>query len=217
MSTWALVPIKPRALCKTRLASVLSPARRIALVRTLLDHVLATLRATAAIDHIALVSAERDCVADDVRLLLDHGNDLNSSLESGVARAIAAGATTVLILPADLPLLTVGDVEQLLGGARRAGIALAPDRHERGTNAVCMTLPARLELEFGEDSFRRHRRQAAGRGTEAACVRSESLGFDVDTVADWQCFAQRTRDPASNPSGRISLRTMSCCACRSRR
>ena len=201
MSTWALVPIKSRALCKTRLVSVLSPGRRIALVRTLLDHVLATLRATTTVDHIALVSAERDCVADDVPLLLDQGSDLNSSLESAVARAIAAGATTLLIVPADLPLLTVADVEQLLAGARRAGIALAPDRHGRGTNAVCMRLPARLELEFGEDSFRRHCRQAAERGTEAACVRSESLGFDVDTVTDWQCFAQRTGDLASNPYG----------------
>jgi FO synthase len=190
MSTWALVPVKPRAVCKTRLASVLSTSRRIALVRSLLDHVIATLRATAAVDHIALVSAERDCVADDVRLLPDHASDLNSSLESAVARAVAAGATTLLILPADLPLLTVNDVERLLGAVRHAGIALAPDRHERGTNAVCMTLPARLELEFGENSFERHRRNAAARGTEAACVRSESLGFDVDTVADWQHFEQ---------------------------
>lgn len=132
MSTWALVPIKPRTLCKTRLASVLSPPQRIALVRTLLSHVLDTLRATTGVDHIALVSAERDCVADDVRLLLDHGNDLNSGLESGVARAIAAGATTVLILPADLPLLTVADVERLLDGVA----APASLWHPIGTSAA---------------------------------------------------------------------------------
>jgi FO synthase len=189
MSTWALVPIKSRALCKTRLASVLSPRQRLALVRELLQHVLSTLRAAPDIEHIALVSSERDGVADDVPLLLG-GDDLNSSLESGVARAIAAGATTVLIVPADLPLLCVRDVEQLLIGARRAGIALAPDRHERGTNAVCMMLPARLQLQFGEDSFPRHCRQAAERGGEAACVRTDSLGFDVDTAADWHRYAQ---------------------------
>src|ERR1700683_4256552 len=105
MSTWALVPIKPRALCKTRLGSVLPPAQRLALVRTLLRHVLSILRAAPDIRHIALISSERDDVADDVPLLFDDGTDLNSSLESGVARAIAAGATTVLIVPADLPLL----------------------------------------------------------------------------------------------------------------
>ena len=49
-----------------------------ALVRTLLTMCSATLRATPEVDHIALVSAERDCVADDVPLLLDQGEDLNA-------------------------------------------------------------------------------------------------------------------------------------------
>jgi FO synthase len=190
MTTWALVPIKPRALCKTRLASVLSPRQRLTLVRALLHHVLSTLRAAPHIQHIALVSSDRDGVADDVRLLLDDGADLNAGLESGVARAIAAGATTLLIVPADLPLLSVADVEQLIAGAQRAGIALAPDRHERGTNAVCMSLPARLEFEFGEHSFQKHCRQAAARVGEAAQVRTDGLGFDLDTAADWHWFAQ---------------------------
>src|SRR3979490_803070 len=65
MSTWALIPIKPRASCKTRLASILAPDHRIAVVRALLRHVLSTLRATPGIDRIALVSSERDGVPDD--------------------------------------------------------------------------------------------------------------------------------------------------------
>ena len=129
MTTWALVPVKPRTLCKMRLASVLSPAERVALTRALLHHVLSVLRASPGIEHIAIVSGERDQVADDVQLLLDGGADLNSSLESAVTRAIAAGATTVLIVPGDLPLLCASDVKRLLKGARRAGVALAPDRH----------------------------------------------------------------------------------------
>ncbi|MGA2342036.1 MAG: DUF2064 domain-containing protein, partial [Steroidobacteraceae bacterium] len=137
MSTWALVPIKPRALCKTRLASVLAPAQRLALVRSMLGHVLATLRATPAIRHIALVTSERDEVADDVLRLDDCGGDLNAGLESAVSHAFAAGASTVLILPADLPLVCVRDVREMLRAARRTGIAIAPDRHESGTNAVC--------------------------------------------------------------------------------
>jgi FO synthase len=188
MSTWALIPIKPRALCKTRLASVLSPDHRMALVRALLRHVLSTLRATPGIDRIALVSSERDGVPDDIGMV-HGGNDLNTSLESGVAHAVAAGATTVLIVPADLPLLSVHDLQQLMTGARRSGIALAPDRHERGTNAVAMTLPARLQMQFGDESFSRHCRQASRFGG-AAQVRTDGLGFDLDTAADWHWFAQ---------------------------
>jgi FO synthase len=197
MSTWALVPIKSRALCKTRLAPVLSPVQRVALVRALLGHVLATLRAVPGVDHIALVSSERDGVADDVGMVQDRGNDLNAGLESGVDHAIAAGAKTILIVPADLPLLCVHDVQQLMSGARRSGIALAPDRHERGTNAVCMALPARLHLQFGEDSFLKHCRQAAERFEAAAHVRSGGLGFDLDTAADWRWFTQHGADTMS--------------------
>src|ERR1700722_12342933 len=122
MNTWALVPIKPRALCKTRLASQLSPSGRLDLVRALLRHVLSVLRAAPGIEHIALVSSERDGVADDVGMVQGADQDLNGDLNSGIAHAITQGAATVLIVPADLPLLCVRDVQQLIDGARRAGI-----------------------------------------------------------------------------------------------
>jgi FO synthase len=196
MSTWVLVPIKPRTLCKTRLAAVLPPDQRLGLVRALLRHVLSTLRATPGIDRIVLVSSERDGVADDVGMVQSGGQDLNASLQSGVDHAVAAGAATVLIVPADLPLLCVRDVQQLLAAARRSGIALAPDRHERGTNAVGMTLPARLQPQFGEDSFSRHCRQAS-RFAVPACIRTGGLEFDLDTAADWHWFAQHRSDTMS--------------------
>jgi len=191
MSIWALVPIKQRALCKTRLAPILSPDQRATLVRALLRHVLSILRATPSIEHIALVSSERDEVADDVHLLADQGSGLNANLEAGVDQALAAGASTLLIVPADLPLLCVRDVQQLLREARRVGIAIAPDRHEQGTNAVCMTLPARLPLQFGDQSFQRHRREALVRGGDVGCVRTDGLSFDLDTAADWHWFTQQ--------------------------
>jgi FO synthase len=205
MSTWALVPIKPRALCKTRLASVLAPAQRLALVRSMLGHVLATLRATPAIRHIALVTSERDEVADDVLRLDDCGGDLNAGLESAVSHAFAAGASTVLILPADLPLVCVRDVREMLRAARRTGIAIAPDRHESGTNAVCMIEPARLRLQFGEHSFSRHCEHARERGMEAASVRSDGLAVDLDTPADFSWLMQTRSSAMSTLTSTLEL------------
>ena len=146
MTTWALVPIKRRALCKTRLASVLNAREREEFVRSLLLRVLATLRATPGIDHVAVVSTERDTIPDDVSILPDMGTELNSSLEHGIEHALRAGASTLLIVPADLPRLQVSDVVQMLSAARDGGIALAPDRHERGTNALCMRATTRPTL-----------------------------------------------------------------------
>jgi FO synthase len=196
MSTWALVPIKRPDLCKTRLATVLQPREREALVRSLLLHVLATLRATPGIDHVAVVSSERDGVPDDVSLFFDEGADLNSSLEKGIERAIGAGASTLFIIPADLPLLQVEDIARMLTAARDEGIALAPDRHELGTNALCMRASERLSMQFGDNSFAKHTEQAATRFGEAVCVRSPTLGFDLDTAADWRWLTRRNRSIA---------------------
>lgn len=186
MTTWALVPIKRRALCKTRLASVLNAREREEFVRSLLLRVLATLRATPGIDHVAVVSTERDTIPDDVSILPDMGTELNSSLEHGIEHALRAGASTLLIVPADLPRLQVSDVVQLLSAARDGGIALAPDRHERGTNALCMRATKRLHMQFGDNSFAKHSSQAVTRFGNAVHVRSAGLGFDVDTIADWR-------------------------------
>lgn len=210
MRTWALVPIKPRALCKSRLASVLPPTQREALVCALLKRVLATLRSTPEIDQIALLSSGHYEVVEGVRLLPDQGSELNVSLEAGVDQAIAEGASTVLIIPADLPWLCVNDVRILLAKARLAGIALAPDRHERGTNALCMQALFRMSLQFGNESFSKHCEAAARLGLpaaagngirgsmprfdEASCIRTRGLGFDLDTAADWHWLVQYDSD-----------------------
>ncbi|HKT74734.1 MAG TPA: 5-amino-6-(D-ribitylamino)uracil--L-tyrosine 4-hydroxyphenyl transferase CofH [Steroidobacteraceae bacterium] len=191
MTTWALVPIKPRALCKTRLASVLSAKERDRLVRALLLHVVGTLRATPGIDRVVVVSSEGDDLPDDVALLPDDVNGLNASLERSMDAAVAAGASLLLMVPADLPLLRAEQVGELLSAARDAGIVIAPDRHGEGTNALCMRPELRLRMQLGTGSFASHRRQAFERlGHEAECLRQAGLGFDLDTPEDWRWLAR---------------------------
>ena len=207
MSTWALVPIKRRASCKQRLASVLSQPARQELVSSLLNQVLRTVSAAAGIDHVAVISSERGEIPATVTLIPDDEEGLNASLEKGIQRAISYGATLVLIIAADLPLLRVDDVTKLLAAARENGIALAPDRHERGTNAICMRADSRLRMQMGANSFIKHCRQLAaalagmngvhpqGRAGTAV-IRTHSLGFDLDTPQDWEFFNRQNADHA---------------------
>src|SRR5882757_10508647 len=186
MTTWALVPIKRLERCKTRLASVLKPRQREAVVTSLLLHVVTVLRATPGIDHVAIVSNERDDIPDETALFPDEGVDLNSSLQKALERAVGLGASTLLVVPADLPLLEVEDVTRLLNAARNGAVAIAPDRHERGTNALCMRASSRLRMQFGANSFARHSRQALTRFGDPHIVRTPTLGFDLDTAEDWR-------------------------------
>ena len=56
MSRWALIPIKGFDRGKSRLSEVLAPLERAQLARDLFEHVVRVLRASPAIDEIAVVS-----------------------------------------------------------------------------------------------------------------------------------------------------------------
>jgi 2-phospho-L-lactate guanylyltransferase len=188
MSSWALVPVKARAEGKTRLSGVLSPEARAALVRDMLRHVLEVLRASPGIDHVAVVSPERDEVPPDVLVLNEQGLGLNPTLGSAVATLKSMGAREVVIVPADLPRLKTRDVELLLAGVRSAGCALASDWRGLGTNAIALDMQLLRDIafrfSFGEGSFARHRQEASALGLGPKLVRGTGLAFDLDEPRD---------------------------------
>lgn len=200
MSCWALVPMKRRDEAKSRLASVLAPAARLALVRSMLDHVLGVLAAAPGIDHVAVVSAERDAVAEDILVLADPGCGLNRALGHGVAALKTKGARAVVIVPGDLPLLAVTDVAALLAGLRARGCALACDERGSGTNAIALDLervgPIAFRFLFGRNSFARHARQARALGLGPQVVQRRGLSFDLDEPEALRTFmaAAQRRD-----------------------
>jgi 2-phospho-L-lactate guanylyltransferase len=181
---WALVPIKARAHCKTRLVSALPGWQRIDIVRRMLDHVLATLRATPAIDRVLVISAERDQIAQDIDVIDDRGNGLNGCLDHGLLIAREANAKHVLVVPADLPLLHGDDVMQLIDAGVRNRFALAPDRHDSGTNGICLDATLPFEFRFGDNSCAVHLQAARDLGLTPARIRTENFAFDLDSERD---------------------------------
>lgn len=193
--TWALVPTKDLLRAKTRLAGVLAPAERRSLVLAMLTDVLGTLRAAPQLTGVALISRDPEVRALAARsgalLLDDPGDDLNDSLRAGAAQLAVRGARELLVVPADVPLVTRADVEALVGALRMgAQIALAPAHDDGGTNALALTLPSRLMFQFGERSFERHLRLATNLGLRTAIHRSDTLGLDIDTLDDLCLLAE---------------------------
>jgi 2-phospho-L-lactate/phosphoenolpyruvate guanylyltransferase len=91
----------------------------------------------------------------------------------------------VLILPADLPLLTKDDVLALIDSATKPPVVvIAPDRHKKGTNALLMVPPGLIDYEFGEDSFQKHSQLAKQVKARLEVVELPSLGLDVDMPED---------------------------------
>ena len=183
MTCWAIIPVKGTDLGKQRLAGVLDGTARDALVRDMLDHVVGAVQRACGIDRIALVGTSRRGQPNSIALLSDPGRGLNPAIASAVAAARAERATRVIVIFADLPQLTTPEVEQL---AAAPGIALAPDRHDTGTNALSLPLPAAagFTFHFGPDSFVRHVAEAKRIGLSGTVIRSPGLQRDIDEPAD---------------------------------
>jgi 2-phospho-L-lactate guanylyltransferase len=112
---------------------------------------------------------------------------LNTALKRATVIAQVYATRGVLVLPADLPLLTVGDVRTLLDRAVKPPVVvIAPDRHHRGTNALLISPAGLIEYDFGENSFDRHCKRVQAAGARLEIVELPSLGLDLDVPEDFE-------------------------------
>jgi 2-phospho-L-lactate guanylyltransferase len=190
MALWAIVPVKPLRRGKSRLAGVLSDEERTNLNRCLLVHTLETLGEIPDIEHVLVVSRDPEALAlardFGARTVQEKGTPhLNVALARATVVVREYTSRGVLIVPADLPLITSQDVEVMLARAVDPPVVVvAPDRHRQGTNALLICPVGLIEYDFGEDSFSRHCELAEQSGTRLEVVDLPSLAIDVDLPED---------------------------------
>jgi 2-phospho-L-lactate/phosphoenolpyruvate guanylyltransferase len=185
VSTWAVIPVKPSKGAKTRLSGVLSAAEREGLVEAMLAHVVTQTRSAGLVDHVCILGPSRLGISPEVPLLPDPGKGLNPALQAALERIAGQAATRMIVIHADLPKLANQDV-QLLAAAPPGTIAIAPDRHGTGTNALSLPLPeARgFTFAFGPDSFALHHTEAERLGLPVEEIHSQGLARDIDEPPD---------------------------------
>lgn len=190
MTIWAIVPVKPLRNGKSRLAGLLSEEQRTSLNRYLLEHTLTTLNEVAEIEHPLVVSRDPAALAltrsmGGRTVLEDGAPQFNTALNRATVVARAHGARAVLILPADLPLVTPVDIRALMKkGAKESTVVIAPDRRLDGTNALFINPAGLIEYGYGPGSFQRHSQRAEAAGAVCKVVISKRLGLDLDLPED---------------------------------
>ncbi|MGH2536585.1 MAG: 2-phospho-L-lactate guanylyltransferase [Candidatus Promineifilaceae bacterium] len=219
MRVWAIIPVKPLRDSKSRLSGILGADQRAGLTASILERTLAILNETAAVER-ALVVSRDPAVLKIGRLggALTFGEGdrqgLNAALMRASAIATARRAQGLLILPADLPFLTLADVQMMLNaagdsvGPLRAqtnlapAMAICPDYETDGTNALLICPPAGFDYQFGPSSFRAHLEEAARLGLARRIVHAPGIKFDLDTADDWALYQALTPDAglASSPT-----------------
>jgi len=180
----ALIAIKERVRCKTRLSESLPPSARIQLVRSMLAAVLSAAAGAQTVRQVIVVSPQRDSVPAEIPVLADTGECLNSALTQAHQVLRKFGCREVVILPADLPDITASEIDSLVRAGRSGGFAIAPDAAGEGTNALCLVSPHPFRFQFGAHSRRLHLEEAVRAGLSPQVVRLPGLEFDVDSPTD---------------------------------
>jgi 2-phospho-L-lactate guanylyltransferase len=180
---------------KSRLGAVLDAEERHDLVEGLLRRAIGAALATPGVTEVIVVSPDPEVLdlaaAAGATPLAQRSRGLNPALQE--ARDAATGER-LLVLPADLPTVTAGDLARVLAAgdaAGRPGVVLVPDRHRRGTNALLLDPPDAIDPAFGGDSRAGHAwlAESADIGfTELAGL----LALDLDTPDDL-LFAEALR------------------------
>jgi 2-phospho-L-lactate guanylyltransferase len=206
MTIWAIVPVKPLRRGKSRLAGTLSEEEREKLNRDLLEHTLATLTDLKEIEQVLVVSRDPAALA----IARDHGArtvqeegapHLNTALKRATVVAKIYATRGVLVLPADLPLLTRTDILSLIERAENPPVVvIAPDRREEGTNALLISPSGLIEYEFGPGSFAHHCERAIRAGARLEVVNLPSLALDLDLPEDLEMVAEMEGHNFEKPS-----------------
>lgn len=196
MRATAVVPVKRFAVAKSRLAPGVEEMRKPELVAAMVADVLEAIAAARLVDRTIVVSREPRAAelaaAAGAELLSDFEDSSHSAAAlAGIAAAEAAGAGCVALLPGDCPLLDPRELDKMLTGVPDPYVAVIPDRHGTGTNALVLAPPSAIEPSFGEGSRERHVAAARAAGIPFGVEELPSLGLDLDTPADIVALTMR--------------------------
>lgn len=199
---WAVVPVKDTAAAKTRLGPALPAHLRPAFFLAMLEDVLAALAGARGLAGRLLVTTDAAAMRLASRYgaacIADGAADGHTGAVAAAARRLAReGAAGMLTLPGDVPLVTAGEIEQLIAAHRPApSFTIAPSHDKQGSNAILVSPPDAVKLRFGDDSFFPHLAAAEACGIRPTVLHLAGLALDIDNPADLLHFVRlgsRTR------------------------
>ena len=207
--TWSLVvPVKPLARAKSRLAALAGPVRPALALAVAADTVRAALDCPR-VRHVIVVTDDGLASEELARLgavvVADEPDaGLNPALEYGAAAAVFRDPHSgVGALSADLPALRAAELDRALRQAGRWPQAIVPDAAGLGTTLYTARPGVPFRPRFGPGSRRRH--IAAG-AHEISPDGLPGLRRDVDTAADLNEAALLGLGPATAPLAARLLR-----------
>jgi len=182
---------------KTRLSRRLDANQRASLTITMLINVLAALKRSRSVESVTVVCADTRMQALVERCgatFLWEGKPRGLNPALSFAMKGVTPDSSILIIHADLPLLTSDDVDHLVRRTVNYSLALVPSKDGAGTNAILMQSPNIIRLAFGKGSFHKHCMSARKKRLDFRVIRIHGVAFDVDDEEDLDELVRKHAD-----------------------
>ena len=162
-----VLPVKDFANAKQRLSDALDGSARAGLARAMCLDVLQALARTRVPERVIVFTAA-DEVIQMTRpfgfdVVFEKSVDGHSAAVNHMVSELVSNSARIVSIASDLPRLVPSEIDFAMDAASEP-VTLIPSRDWTGTNGVVFLPPARIEMEYGEGSFRRHLSKAAAAG-----------------------------------------------------
>ncbi len=202
VTVFVIIPVKRLDDAKSRLSSLLTDDERKHFCLKMLEDVLRTVKSTKQPHETVVVS--KDPIMSkivknfDAEYLKERKTGLNKTVSQAVDWCVEKGAASVLVLPADIPLVVPADLNRIFTLGKKASMVISPSKDEKGTNALLLTPPNVTPTFYGQHSFQRHIKEASKLKISFRRYRSPRIALDIDTVEDLTHFVSLKANETSS-------------------
>ncbi len=191
-----ILAVKGLARAKSRLADNFDESGRAEIARALLEDALGLCKSSAFLtwwvtsdDEEALTLAH----SYGFNTVKDQTGTLNGALQQAVLAVKAEGASSVTMIPADIPMAYSGDLRDLLDTGSTSEVVVVPAARDGGTNALYLRPPDILSPRFGTASLQAHLSLAERMGFRCSILVLPRLALDIDTIEDVDEFMAKDK------------------------
>ena len=187
---FVIVPFKNFVDAKSRLRKDISDKQTRKIVKIMLEHVLAEIKKCSDSFEKYLVTKDEEAIkiaqSQGIKTLIEKKQfGESASIDWASKKLHELGATSVLRIPGDLPLIKAEDINEIFEVSNKTNSSiLVPSNSGLGTNAILRKPPGVIPSFFGPNSMKKHVAAFKEQGANYSIVKNSNIAFDVDTNED---------------------------------
>lgn len=197
MSIYVIIPIKNLNNSKLRLSSIFNNETRKKISLLMMSDIFESLTKAKDIDEVVAISSDELALAIAIKngfqiIREDKDKGVNEAVLKANKYSIRKGATSTLVIPADIPLLKPGDIQQIIKAASTLkSVVITPSLREDGTNALFRRPPNIIETSYDKESYKTHTQYSFEKNIRLSILRIRNIMLDIDTEEDIYKFMSK--------------------------